>query len=150
MAKLTPIKFKNWDKLGTVQQLINQWNPGVLKSEKEYERSLSTFLRSELEGIKITQQYARDRYRFDIVLNESLAIELKYNLKNVGDFQRLLGQLLLSKRWEGQVLVLLVGDTDPDILDSLMREAKELEPSHMIPGVSNKFSIIRNFFFKIS
>lgn len=142
MAQFDSFKFKYWDDLSTLRKLIHRWTPNPYTLEKDYERSLASFLRTELKGIKITQQYAVDRIRFDIVLNDSIAIELKCNLIDIGDFQRLLGQLLLAKRWSGHVLVLLLGNTDPDILDSLNREIRDLAPSSILPHFEGKYSIV--------
>ena len=48
-------------------------------------------------------------------------MELKNNLDTTAKYQRLVGQLAEYKQWDGRVLVLLTGKTDPNLRKQLDR-----------------------------
>lgn len=125
MGLMDSLKFKFWDGLGTVTDLIQSWQPEGCKSEKDFEKSLFSHLQKELSDIRITKQYARGRIKADIVIAEELIIELKTNLKTTGQLQRLMGQLLIYKTaWPGKTIVILTGQTDADLRKELDRNIK--------------------------
>ena len=113
-------------KIDAIESLIKRWDPVGCKTEKGFERSLADFLRQELSGMEIIQQYALARGRTDIMVDRKLQIELKYNLKTVNDCNRLIGQLDESKRWGGYVIVLLIGNTCPEMKHRIERCVKEV------------------------
>ena len=49
------------------------------------------------------------------------AVELKNNLNTTAKYQRLIGQISEYKEWEGQILVLLIGETDPNLRKQLKK-----------------------------
>jgi len=80
---------------------------------------LNSFLHKELEDHQITKQYGIGRSRADLVIDDRLIIEIKYNLNTSAKYQRLLGQLAEYKEWDGRVVLLLVGKTDPNLRKQL-------------------------------
>ncbi len=56
MGFLDKLKFKAWNSSGTIVSLIKQWKPRKCKTEKDYEKSLYSFLEKKLEDIEITRQ----------------------------------------------------------------------------------------------
>ena len=81
---------------------------------------MTAFLRRELpEDTKITPQYAQGRFRADLVIDDRLVVEIKYNLDSTAKYQRLIGQVAAYKDWKGQVILLLTGKTDPDLKKEL-------------------------------
>jgi len=104
----------------TVQELIEEWKPGNLPLEKDYEKSLLEFLRSKLRHVKITRQYGTARVKCDLAVGKDVLIELKTNLTSTHKLQRLLGQVqLYTKELDKPVIVLLLGRTDDDLFKDL-------------------------------
>lgn len=115
MGMLDKAKW-TWDKISVVKKLIEEWKPRACKTEKAYENSLKDFLNDKLgEGHTITAQYGSGRFRADLTIDNTLNIELKYNLESPSEYLRLTGQLMEYKNMEGQIIVLLVGKTDPNL-----------------------------------
>ncbi len=79
------------------------------------EDSLYQFLQARLPGFRITRQYAHDRLKADIVIEEAVAIELKCDLASTSEYQRLIGQLEGYAQWGIRLVLVLAGSTDPDI-----------------------------------
>jgi hypothetical protein len=95
--------------VGVVLSMLEKWNPRGCKSEKEFENSLYKFLHQEMKDFQIT---------------------LKYNLDSTSKFQRLLGQIAEYKNWDGPIVILLTGETEPNLkkqLEGYIRK-EELTP----------------------
>lgn len=101
--------------------MIERWEPGVCKIEKNYEKSLYNFLHNELEEIQVTKQYARGRIKADLVIGDKVIIEIKNNLNTTGKYQRLIGQIAEYREWEGSILIILVGETDQNLNKQLKK-----------------------------
>jgi hypothetical protein len=113
-------KFKfRWDPVKFITSKLKEWKPKKYSTEKEYENSLYTFLHDEMGDLQVTKQYAKGRIRADIVIADKVIIELKHNLNTTAKYQRLIGQLNEYKDWEGQVIILLTGDPDRNLLKQL-------------------------------
>ena len=108
--------FRYWDPLGAASTLVTDWAlPLNCNTEQGMEDSLYAFLQARLPGFRITRQYAHDRLKADIVIEEVVAIELKYNLTSASEYKRLIGQLEGYAQWGIRLVLVLVGSTDPDI-----------------------------------
>lgn len=121
--------------MGTIVELIRLWRPIDCQTEKDYEESLYGHLRSCLPGIVITPRYAFGRARTDLAIDNEVAIEIKKDLKDTSEFQRLLGQILQFNEWKGYSVVLLVGFTDPNLLDELRKHASKIPGPFINPKV---------------
>ena len=102
--------------MGTIRGLVTEWNPENVRSEAEAEQSLYEFLCSKLAGFRIRRQYPHDRIRADIVIEDIVAIELKWNLQSTEEFQRFIGQLEGYSRWGVGLVVVFLGSCDPDLV----------------------------------
>jgi len=127
VATFGKIKFF-WDSVGTVTQLIDKWSPRKCYSEKDYEQSLSRFLNREMPDIKVTPQYAIGRTKADLLIGEKVIVEIKKDLVSTAQYDRLVGQLTRYKDWNGSVVVLLVGETDPDLSKDLTKFVNQNTP----------------------
>jgi hypothetical protein len=113
---LARLWFRSWDPLGAASALVAQWQrPPDSDSEQALEDSLFQFLQTRLPGFRITRQYAHDRLKADIVIEQAVAIELKYDLAHKSEYQRLIGQLEDYAQWNIPLVLILAGRTDPDI-----------------------------------
>ncbi len=54
------------------------------------------------------------------MIDERLIIEIKYNLNTTAKYLSLLGQLAEYKKWGGRIILLLVGNTEPDLKELLI------------------------------
>ena len=127
MGFLNKLKFKHWDAAGTIVSIIEKWKPRKYKTEKDFEKSLYSYLEKELEDIQITRQYAKGRIRADIVVDDVVIIELKNNFDSTAKYQRLVGQLSEYKEWDGNIVVLLTGKTDSNLKRQLTQHVKEYD-----------------------
>lgn len=139
MGLFEKARFHLWDGIGFVSGLIDNWKPGKLRTEQQYEKSLYEYLHGHLEDIQVTRQYAKGRIRADIVVGDKVIIELKNNLDSTSKYQRLVGQINEYKNWEGHILILLCGETDPNIYKDLKKHASELNNSSL--DIEEKISI---------
>jgi hypothetical protein len=121
MGFLNKLKFQLWDDVGAVVDVIGKWKPHGCKDEKSYEKSLYVYLHEAFGDTQITKQFAQGRIRADLKVGKNVIVELKHNLDSTAKLQRLLGQLSQYEDWDGRVLVLLTGETDPN----LRKELKE-------------------------
>jgi hypothetical protein len=108
-----------------VYSAIKRWRPRRCETEKDYEKSLYEFLHKEFPDIQVTKQFANGRIRADIVVGDKIIIELKNKLDTTAKYQRLMGQLMAYEQWEGQIFVILTGDTDANLRKQLRQYAQQ-------------------------
>ena len=112
----------------TVISLIEEWKPKPARLESEYEKSLHTFLKSRLPFVKITRQYGSARVKCDLATGTEVIIELKAGFRSTQKLQRLIGQVDLFRReWEKPIVVVLLGETEEDLLHDLHRSLRPYE-----------------------
>lgn len=121
MGLLEKLQFRFFDSGRMIKGLVEEWKPVGCRTEKAYEKSLYAFLHERLEDIQVTKQYAKGRIRADLVVGDEVIIELKNNLNTTAKYQRLVGQISEYKEWDGQILIVLVGSTDPNLRKQLLR-----------------------------
>lgn len=123
MGILDDISF-GWDSIGHVEGLVKDWKPQGCGSEKDYENSLYTYLEKKLEGKGITKQHGVGRSKVDIAVGKKVFIELKKDLKNTGQLQRLIGQLELYSKDISNLIIILCGEVDKNLLKQLKDKVK--------------------------
>lgn len=119
MGLLDNLKFKFWDEVEAVTSLLEKWRPRNCKTEKDFEKSLYKYLNENLGNIQITPQYAQGRVRADLLIGKSVIVELKTDLNSTAKYQRLIGQLTEYSEWKGRIIILLTGQTDPNLRKQL-------------------------------
>ncbi len=139
MELVDSIKY-NFDKIGYIKNLIVKWEPVGCKTEKEYENSLYNFFHKSLPNTQITKQYAKGRIKADIVIDQQYIIELKNKLTSRANYQRLLGQLIEYKTWEGIIILLLIGESDQNFIKEIKSFIKKEDSSLLV--YSPKFILI--------
>jgi hypothetical protein len=120
--------------LETIAQLIKDWDPGLLDSEREYEASLYGFLHEVMTDTQITRQFAVGRIRADIVVGDHTLIEIKNCLDSTGKYHRLIGQITDFGDWGGDVMIVLCGYTDPHLRKKLVTHLKagRIDPARRV------------------
>ena len=126
------------------ETIIDEWKPRRCTTEKDYENSLVSHWRKIQPKDRVTPQYAVGRTKADIVVNESIIIELKKDLKTTGQRDRLKGQLTNYTEWKGRIIVVLVGDVDLDILSNLRDYASNAGTEGYLPPMlaEDKITVI--------
>ena len=112
-------RFKFLDSVSMVAALIEKWEPRGCATEKECENSLYLYLHAAVGDVFVTKQFAYGRVRADIVVGDKVLIELKHNLDTTAKLQLIGGQLSQYDDWDGRVVVLLTGETEPNLLKEL-------------------------------
>ncbi len=142
MSFLEKLKF-GFDNVGFVKNLIRDWKPRGCKSEKDFENFLYEYLHDKLESIQVTKQYAKGRVKADLVVGESIIIELKTNLDTTAKYQRLIGQLTeYSRSWEGTVILLLTGKTEKNLRKKLVTDIESLFSVGPIDGLFDTDKVV--------
>jgi len=126
-----------WDADGVVKNLIEQWSPIGCSSEKDCEDSLYAFLHQKLDDVQIVRQYGRGRAQIDLMVNDSIMIELKFRLSSKSEYQRLVGQLIDYKEWGKNLIIVLVGETEPGLLKDLKKVVSREFGSFLLDSSAN-------------
>ncbi|MEM4365068.1 MAG: hypothetical protein QXJ44_04065 [Candidatus Nitrosocaldus sp.] len=125
-----------------VVNLIKEWEPKKKYSyESKYRDDLLKFLREKLNrnegffGIRL-YQYQRlsitkedGRGLCDIAINKEIGIEIKKDLKNKSQVDRLIGQIIGYKKEYQDLIIVLVGNTNDDMVESLRNTIVDLYPN---------------------
>ncbi len=115
-----------------VLKLIDSWHPRKCETEKDFERSLHKHLEKNLQNSNVIKQYAAGRVKGDIVVEDKILIEIKDCLQSTGQLQRLLGQLdIYNTQWKGQVIVVICGGSQRDLVKHLSEKVESLKPGFL-------------------
>lgn len=109
------------DPFDTVKEIIEAWDASKCTTERQCEQSLARELQNALVNQKIERQYGSGRQRIDILVDDKVPIEMKYDLVSASVLQRLIGQLeLYLKKWD-QVVLVLCGKISLNMLKDLRK-----------------------------
>jgi hypothetical protein len=117
----------------TVVGLIEEWKPEPARLESDYEKSLHRFLNNRLTFVKITRQYGTGRVKCDIATGQDVMIEMKTGFRSTQKLQRLIGQVeLYTREWKKPVIIVLLGESEDDLLHDLYRSLKQYEDVEVV------------------
>jgi len=112
--------------LNTVVNLIHQWQPDRLPKELKYRDFLAEFLRERLPQAIVEKEYRHRGTTSDLYVectgflrSSEVFIEPKRNLQQKNQLDRLIGQLESPKPSKHRIIVVLCGDTKPELLTRL-------------------------------
>lgn len=108
-----------------VKKAIEKWSPRKCKSEKDFENSLYTHLHKSFDDVQITKQYSVGRTRADLNVGDKVIIEMKKDLKTTAQYDRLIGQIEEYRKWKGRTVILLLGETDPNLKKRLIKHSEK-------------------------
>ncbi|MDE2490218.1 MAG: hypothetical protein KGM24_05185 [Elusimicrobia bacterium] len=113
----------------TIVNLVTNWEPGKLSSEKQYRDSLFHHLENSLPQppqCRIEREYRDAGTTTDVFIKwngvfgaTEFHFELKNNLTRKTDFDRLVGQISILLHEKRRVIVVLCGKTDSALLGRL-------------------------------
>lgn len=109
-----------------VRDQLVKWKPNRSESEREYEDAAYRHLNACLPKDKFERQYWRGKTRADIYVEfkdaAKVAIELKRDLQERGEYHRLIGQVYeYLTEWNVEALIILCGDSDPALTKNVER-----------------------------
>jgi hypothetical protein len=106
-----------------VVKLIKEWKPGAQPTELKYRDSLISLLRVKLKDAQIEKEYRHTGTTIDIYVKQSgffgssqVFVELKRNLLQKTQLDRLVGQVESLRPRKNPVIVLLCGETNPSLV----------------------------------
>jgi hypothetical protein len=132
MSKITKLSLA-WDGLvANLSRAIESWNPPNFHKETEYRDSLAAHLKECAPDARIEIEYRHLGTTTDIYFKvdgmfgtHKAFIELKRNLTQKSELDRLIGQTEhLKPRKNNVIIIVLCGDTAPALLDRLKEQYK--------------------------
>lgn len=112
--------------LDTVVNLIHEWRPERLPKELKYRDSLAAFLRERLPRAIVEKECRHSGTTSDLYVECSgflrtseVFIELKRDLMQKNQLDRLIGQLESLNPRKHRIIVVLCGETKPELLTRL-------------------------------
>ena len=112
--------------IDTVVGLIREWEPARLPKELKYRDSLASFLRERLPQAIVEKEYRHSGTTSDLYVEcngflrtSEVFIELKRNLLQKNQLDRLVGQLESLNPRKHRIIVVLCGETKPELLTRL-------------------------------
>jgi len=118
--------------LETVLKIVGEWQPDSLPTELRYRDSLTALIRERLKDAKVETEYRHSGTTIDIYVKQQgflvaseVFVELKRNLLQKAQLDRLVGQLHGLQPNRNKIVVVLCGETNP----ALVTRFKELFPS---------------------
>jgi hypothetical protein len=112
--------------LDTVVNLIHLWQPDRFPKELKYRDSLANFLRERLPRAIVEKEYRHSGTTSDLYVEcngflrtSEVFIELKRDLLQKNQLDRLIGQLESLKPSKHRIIVVLCGETKPELLTRL-------------------------------
>ena len=131
--------------------IIKAWKPGEHKNELGYRDELLSKLRQELNSNRnflsalgnreVLVKKEDGRGLCDIAIETYVGIEMKKDLNSKSKVDRLIGQVNNYKRSYKDVIVVLVGKTNPEALTYLKEQLEDIRNSVNIP-LNDKHIII--------
>jgi hypothetical protein len=107
----------------TVIELVKAWQPDELPTELKYRDSLTALLRDRLRDTKIETEYRHAGTTTDIYVEQpgffgktEVFVELKRNLLQKAQLDRLIGQLESLEPKRNSVIVIVCGETNPALV----------------------------------
>jgi len=125
MPKFENLKFPTWNAYQVVSAALAKWRPDSLRSKEGIEESLYQYLMRELPDVQITKPREQiHSKRGDIVVGDSVMLELKSDVNTPSKYQEVLDDLASLREWSGEIILLLIGQTDPKLLKSIEKRIK--------------------------
>jgi len=132
-----------------VAQIIRRdWQPGKLSSELNYRDSLAAFLRKSAPDAHIETEYRHAGTTTDIYLkwqgiffSGELFIEIKLNLQQKDEYDRLIGQIVQIDPAKHDLIVLLIGEHNENFVARLQERYKRYD----VPIPSSPRIVIKKY-----
>jgi hypothetical protein len=129
MPKITKASLA-WDGLlANLCRAIKAWNPSDFSKEAEYRDSLAAYLRECAPDARVQTEYRHFGTTTDIHFeadgflgDHNAFIELKRNLTQKSQLDRLIGQTEILQPRKHNVIIVLCGATSPALLDRLKKQ----------------------------
>jgi hypothetical protein len=119
--------------MAELASLLKSWKPGTHRTEKEYSDELAEFLRGAVPAdAKVEREYRHHGTTMDLYLKwtgllseTEVFFEVKKDLKKKTDFDRLVGQIEGLDPAHHRVVVVLFGNSSPQLIGRLKEKYEE-------------------------
>jgi hypothetical protein len=127
MGRLTKAEIGFKGLFSSLDKVIKDWHPPLLKNELEYRNALADHLRSALpEDSRVEREFRHQGTTCDIYVlhkgilsSDEVFFEVKRNLRKKPDYDRLVGQIEGLTPRNNKIFVVLVGNTNPELFGRL-------------------------------
>lgn len=133
----------------SLQSLVEEWQPGKLQKELAYRDSLMNFIKQKAPDAHVEREYRYEGTTLDLavmweglVSNGRVFIELKLNLKQKSQLDRLVGQIELIDVGSNFLILVLCGETNSALYDRLRKKYRKYLNDSML-GEGNSLVIIQ-------
>lgn len=116
----------------SVQKVVREWQSPVLPTELKYRDALAALLRAHLRKATIEIEYRHRGTTIDIYVKEQgflgsseVFVELKRNLLQKSQLDRLVGQIESLKPGRHAILVVLCGETNPALVSRFKEKYRD-------------------------
>lgn len=151
MDRITKLDIGVNGLFSSLETVLKSWRPPALKTEVAYSKALADVFRAVLpEDARVECEYRHQGTTCDVYVlyksmlfpDEEIFFEVKRNLRRKGECDRLVGQVESLKPKKHNVWVVLIGDTDPELLGRLKDQFRSyLESAGW--GTMFKLSIVK-------
>lgn len=139
------------DKRKLTLHLLNNWKPKNCKTEAQYKNSLKKYLDKELfsDKIYVSTEHGLAISRVDLVVGQAnpyrdIAIEIKFNLKDSSQFDRLKGQIhtYVTAKFK-HIFIVLTGKTEPKFETELNKYFNQMRKYYRSISGFNSIHLIK-------
>ncbi len=124
-----------------VYKLVKDWQLQARPTEMQYRKALTIFLRERMpKGTRVDPEYRHKGTTTDIYVKQpgffgssEVFIELKRNLLQKAQYDRLVGQIEGLEPGKSAIIVVLCGETNPSMVTRL-KEKYEITDGLIISG----------------
>lgn len=112
----------NASPVSIISGAIEAWHPPKMRDETQYQEHLANFFRARFPK-QNTVERESGRGLCDLCINTSIGkvgVELKKDLGGKSEIERLIGQISGFKREYVEIIIVLVGKTNKDVLAQLI------------------------------
>jgi hypothetical protein len=127
--------YLNIAPLTATREALEGWAPNNCRTEGDYKKSLYLFLHAYFNDphIPIRKEYQVGASKVDININNQVLVEIKKDLHKKAEYDRLRGQIDDYLSSDLEIIILLIGKTEPQLRKELIRHARE-RSSSLITG----------------
>jgi|Deesub1362B_J571_1020462.scaffolds.fasta_scaffold03257_3 hypothetical protein len=110
-----------------VLSLLEDWQPLQCRTKEDYRESLYDNLRAHLpDNATVTSGDLAGPLRVDLLIDGEVAVDFSFDLNAKPKLRKLLERIRRYRTWEGSVILVLIGDTDPSLKEDLRSHLKAM------------------------
>lgn len=132
--------------LACLADQIQEWDAPALEKELEYSDALAAHLRKALPDAHVEREYRHEGTTCDIRVGfsqeDEVLVEVKWQLQRKSDYDRLVGQIEGLKPQRNKLMVVLIGDTNQQLVGRLKQQYDKYLSKQPLVGAETTFMIV--------